>query len=154
MALQLANVSSKTPEQEIIVFVLAHHFSALAMCSCASFIFWAAIMLIDQLGYEEYVIDKRLWMSLRRCLDYQELLLGRNVTNCRRLRMPHWTKKQQQQRMRKSGSSTVMQLENLLFVFLCEKLYNQIHNSTFLGGNIPSVHHHSGFLNVIFTPSL
>lgn len=37
-------------------------------------------MLIDQLGYEEYVIDKRLWMSLRRCLDYQELLLGRNVT--------------------------------------------------------------------------
>lgn len=74
-------------------------------------------MLIDQLGYEEYVIDKRLWMSLRRCLDYQELLLGRNVTNCRRLRMPHWTKKQQQQGMRKSGSSTVMQLENLLFVF-------------------------------------
>lgn len=74
--------------------------------------------------------------------------------HCRRLRMPHWTKKQQQQGMRKSGSSTVMQLENLLFVFFNEKLYNQIHNSTFLGGNIPSVHHHSGFLNVISTPSL
>lgn len=50
LTLQLANINRKTNRKQITLFIVTHHFSALAMCSWASFIFWAAILLVNSMG--------------------------------------------------------------------------------------------------------